>query len=117
MTKNPFKEILSVPYSQFFIICIVVNLAVVAFIVLLRNTLPPVVPLLYGLPVGEEQLVPRILLIIPSLIVTFLTIVNMIIGKLFGGVFIQKVFVGLTIAISLLSLVTTLKIFFLVGSF
>ncbi len=117
MKKNFLKEIFSVPYKEFFGFCLLFNVCVAALIIIFKNTLPPVVPLMYGLPVGEEQLVPRILLTVPSVVSIILIIINMVIAKLLGGTFVQKVLVGLTMAITLLAAVTTVKIFFLVASF
>lgn len=117
MKKSFFRELFSLPYKEFFGICLLVNLGVIGFVVLLRNNLPPVVPLMYGLPVGEEQLVPRLFLIAPSVISIILIVINILIAKFSGGSFIQKVLVGLTMAVTLLALVTTLKIFFLIASF
>lgn len=117
MKKSFLKEIFSVPYKEFFGFCLLFNICVIAIIVLFKGMLPPVVPLMYGLPVGEEQLVPRLFLTVPSAISMILIVINMTIAKLLGGAFIQKVLVGLAIAITLLSAVTTMKIFFLVASF
>jgi len=117
MKKNFLKEVFSLPYKEFFGFCLLVNIGVIAFVLVLGGMLPPVVPLMYGLPVGEEQLVAKGFLTIPSAVSVILIIVNVIIAKFSSASFIQKVLVGLTIAITLLSAVTTMKIFFLVASF
>lgn len=117
MKKNFLKGIFSLPYKEIFGFCLLVNILVALFIVFFKNFLPPVVPLFYGLPVGEEQLVPRIFLTVPSIVATVLIIINIFIAKVSSGNFIQRVLVGLTMTLTLLASVTTMKIFFLVASF
>lgn len=117
MKKNLFGEIFSLPYREFFFSCFAANLAVAVTILVLQNNLPPVVPLLYQLPIGEEQLVSRIFLIIPSLAALLILAVNLFLLKISKDSFVQKVLVGLSIAITLLASITSIKIFLLVGSF
>lgn len=117
MKKSFLKEIFSLPYKEIIGLCLVINIIVAILVIALKSFLPPVVPLFYGLPVGEEQLVPRFFLTIPSFSAILLIIINTIIAKFSSGSFIQKVLIGLTMAITLLASITTLKIFFLVASF
>jgi len=82
-----------------------------------QSNLPPVVPLLYGLPYGEEQLVPKLFLLSPLVVGLVILILNTVIIKFTKDNFSQKALLYLIIATSLLSIVTVTKIVFLVGSF
>lgn len=104
----------SLPFKEFFIVCLAVNLTVGVAILVSQSSLPPVVPLLYGLPVGEEQLVPRILLVLPSLAAFLLVAANACVSSFLKDSFVHKVLVGISIALTLLASITTIKIFFLV---
>lgn len=99
------------------IICIVVNVLTILVIILLKNSLPPVVPLFYGLPVSVDELTTNIGLIIPSLISICLIIINIIVAKGTKDTFLEKIFTGLIIAVTALSLITIIKIITLVGVF
>jgi hypothetical protein len=98
-------------------ICLVANLLTGLIILLLQSRIPPSVPLFYGLPQGEEQLVQNTFLILPPLIALVIVGVNIFLGKVTKDKFLQKVLTGLTILCSALSSVTVIKILLLVGSF
>ena len=93
-----------------------VNLFLIIFVLAMLTFLPPVVPLLYGLPKGEEQLVPKIFLVLPGLCAQAILILNVALIKFLNDGFLAKSLFYLLIAICALSVITTLKIVFLVGS-
>jgi hypothetical protein len=111
---NPFKFL---PYFKISIFVLLINTLIIALILYLRKSLPPVVPLYYGKPAGEEQLGSSLSLLLPPAISIILTIINSIFAKLTSDPFLQQVLIGLTIVVSVLSTITVLKIIFLVGSF
>ncbi len=111
------EKLTPLPFKEYFIGSLILNLVIAVLVLVLRGMLPPVVPLFYGLPTGEEQLVSNYFLTIPSLIALFLTTINAFITKFFKDTFTHKVLIGLTVAITLLASITTIKIFFLVASF
>lgn len=117
MKRISLGKAISFPFRSYFVVFLGLNLAVIILVLSLQSKLPPVVPLFYGLPTGEEQLVPKMFLITPLLIAIAITIANIFILKITKEAFIQKVFVGLTLAVTLLAIITTVKIFFLVASF
>jgi len=94
-----------------------INLLLVIIVIALRSFLPPVVPLFYGLPSGESQLVPSLgLLIVPG--VSFLiTILNITVALSFKDEFFKKTLIVSSALISVLALIAVLKIIFLVGYF
>ncbi len=93
----------------------VVNLLVILGILLLQSHLPPVVPLFYGLPYGDEQLANTWALIIPPLVALAFIGANIFISKTSKEEFIKQILVGLTIATTALSTITVVRIILLVG--
>lgn len=112
-----FKDIL-IPYKNYVATSIFINLIIVVSILILRSSiLPPQVPLFYGLAQGEEQLAPSAALTIPSLVSILILLINIAISFLFTDEFLKKTLVISGIATTFFSVITTLKIAFLVGSF
>lgn len=99
------------------VLLIIVNLATILAVLLLKNNLPPVVPLLYGLPQDEAQLVPNYALTVPAAISLVLTIANSLLSLTTKSQFIPKMLLGTSATITILSTITTLQIIRLVGSF
>lgn len=97
--------------------CLLVNLGLIAFVVFSQNYLPPVVPLLYGLPLSEEQLVPKLFLTTPAIAAMLVVAINfLLIRTAIKNSFLQKVLVSVFVLASILSSITILKIIYLVGS-
>jgi len=112
------KKILAVvPYKEIVIPAVSVNILVLLFTLLVQRNLPPIVPLFYGLPTGEEELAQKIFLVIPSLVSLLIILVNVTLIKYAKDSFLPKVLVGLIIGSTILGAITTIKIIFLVGSF
>lgn len=116
--KSSLEKLLpSIPFRQYLAVAFAVNLLVILAVVLLKNSLPPVVPLFYGLPRGAEQLGTRTMLALPALISTSIIVVNTILIIQIDNPFLQKVFLALIITSTALSTITVIKIIALVGSF
>lgn len=92
-----------------------INVGVAGLILLLQHRLPPQIPLFYGNPAGEEQLVGRIWLILPPIVSVLITAINSAGCILIKDSYLQKVLIGTTIAVTTLSTITIAKILFLVG--
>lgn len=103
-------------YKNPIIFVFFVNLLLIVFAVSMQAFLPPVVPLLYGLPKGEEQLVPKIFLALPAIASEAVLIINALLIRFLKDDFLQKSLFYLIVAVCALSAITTLRIFFLVGS-
>ncbi|HEX6976913.1 MAG TPA: hypothetical protein VF185_00955 [Patescibacteria group bacterium] len=93
----------------------VVNLLIILVILLLQPHLPPVVPLFYGLPYGDEQLANTWALIIPPFVALAFIGANIFISKTSKEEFIKQILVGLTVVVTALSAITVLRIILLVG--
>ncbi|MEJ2441565.1 MAG: hypothetical protein P8Y06_01440 [Patescibacteria group bacterium] len=86
-------------------------------VVLVQIFLPPQIPLFYGLPEGEAQLAPSLSLIIPSLVSLVIMITNITISYFLKDEILKKFLITTAIGVSIFSIVTTIKIVLLVGSF
>jgi len=105
------------PFRQYVIYAVFGNIIVVLLTLLVHRWLPPEVPLFYGKPEGEEQLASSWLLVLPSLVSLLILFVNLAISSLTKSDFLKKTLVLAGIGACLFSIITTLKIIFLVGSF
>lgn len=104
------------PFTRYIIAAVIINLIVIIFIFILKNFIPPEVPLLYGRPEGEEQLVSMAWLTIPQFISLGVIITNCLLAYIINEDFLKKVLVLFSLLVSAFSVITTLKIIFLVGS-
>lgn len=106
-----------VPFKKILIPAIFFSLGTIALTLFLQKSLPPEVPLFYGLPRTEEQLVPSLSLIIPSLASIAIIVVNLLISQFLKDDYLRKVLVLVGVTGVFFATITTLKIIFLVGSF
>jgi hypothetical protein len=105
------------PFRGFVVAALALNiLSVLAFFVL-RGNIPPVIPLLYGRPSGESQLVPSLGLLVAPGISLFFLAVNLLISGFVGDIFAKKLLITAGLLLSLLTSITLFKIIFLVGFF
>jgi len=107
----------NIPFKKYLIISLSANFIFILLCLIAQLFLPPEIPLFYGLPEGKEQLAPTLSLIIPSAFSLILSFFNLLIAALLKDEFLRKALVVVSIAVFFLSLITTVKIFFLVGSF
>lgn len=94
-----------------------VNILIILSVILAQRFLPPEVPLFYGLAEGEDQLAPRLFLLIPSLASLVILTINSLISSRVEDIFIKKALILAAIGTTFFAAITTLKIMFLVGSF
>ncbi len=94
---------------------VLVNLIVISLIVIFKHRLPPVVPLFYGLPTGEGQLASNLFLILPPAVALIILLTNNFLAHLVKDSFLQKILICAGLTITILSLVTCVRIFFLVA--
>ena len=105
-----------IPYLNYVGVILAVNVILAVTIMLIRDRIPPTVPLFYGRPRGVEQLAPQIFLLIPPGLSILVTILNTIMMAITEDKFIKKVLIGIAFAATLLSTITVSKIILLVGS-
>ncbi len=83
----------------------------------LKDFLPPVVPLFYGGASGEGQLVPTLGLLIAPGVALIITLLNIGLSTITKDDFSKKALAIAAFVVSILTTVTIIKIFFLVGFF
>ena len=105
-----------VPFAGFVLASFAINILIILLVVALGSFLPPEIPLLYGLPEGQDQLVSTYYLAIPALVSLVITIVNIILGIIISDSLSKKALILISLVITLFSTITTIKIIFLVGS-
>jgi len=113
--KKP-KTKRNIPFGQFLIYGISINLILIILIFIFRNNLPPQIPLFYGLPEGEEQLASSLTLALPSLLSLIILLLNLGLSFIIQEEFIKRALILSSLLVALFSLITTFKIFFLVGN-
>ena len=106
----------NIPYRSVVLGLTISNILIIAFLMLFKKNLPPVVPLLYGKPYGAEQIVPQVFLVLPEIVAIVLIIINSLLSIKTKEEFLQKVLVGSMIVYTLLGAITTIRIIFLVGN-
>ena len=114
-TKNIGAKKVSVPKTVIFLV--VLNIAIIVLITLLNNKLPPELPLFYGLAYGKEQLAPSYYLVLPSAVALLTIIVNTVISFFLEDSFLKTTLLIANFAVTFFSIITTIKIVLLIGSF
>lgn len=105
------------PLKHLFIISLIINLVLILSGLFAKLILPPEIPLFYGLPKNEDQLAKSIYIILPALISIIITIFNTVLSIISSNIYLKKTLAFASISITILSVVATYKIIFLVGSF
>lgn len=106
-----------IPFNRPLLVMMILNLLTIVAVFLFLRKIPPYAPLFYGLPAGENQLVPSFLLIIPSLISLLIIIINSLITFFLKDNFLKRVLIIGAIGVSIFTLITTFKIIYLIGYF
>jgi len=104
-------------YGIWYLRAALISALIAISVIILQGILPPEIPLYYGLPKGQDQLVSTISLIIPSIVSLLIVLLNFIISLFVKDDFIQKILIFTAFACLFLSTITTIKILFLVGNF
>jgi len=117
IAKNKNVIVEKIPFKDFVGGIILINILIIALVALVQIVLPPQIPLFYGLPEGEAQLTPSLSLVIPSLVSLVIMVINIAISYFLKDEILKKFLITTAIGVSIFSIVTTVKIVFLVGSF
>lgn len=112
-----FRKIFVIPLRNYLLPALFLALAMPAFVFLLRDSLPPQVPLFYGQAEGETQLAPWWMLTLPSFTSVSISLLNFILAVFVSDEFLKKVLLVTSVACAFFAIITTVKIIFLVGSF
>ena len=106
-----------VTYYKFFLVAGVLALVSILCILIAKSFLPPVIPIFFGKPTGDEQLASYwFLFTIPGISIIISTI-NIIVSTSGKDEFIKKVLAVGSFLISFMATVTVTKIILLVGFF
>ncbi len=114
-TKKTSDRKATVPKAVIYLV--VLNITIIVLITLLNSKLPPELPLFYGLAYGKEQLAPSYYLVLPSVVALVIIIINTVISFFLEDSFLKTSLLITNFAVTFFSIITTVKIIFLVGSF
>lgn len=84
-------------------------------IFVLLSYLPPLIPLFYGKPVGVEELAQKNFLFLVPTIAIIISVLNFIISKSVKDEFLQKILAVGSFIVSIMALVTVIKIILLIA--
>ncbi len=106
-----------IPFRNYAYFSLFASLTTIFAGVLPLKKLPPQVPLKDGLPEGEAQLAPALGLILPCLVSLGILIINVMACFFMEDEFLKKALILTSIGVTFFTVITTIKIIFLVGSF
>lgn len=107
----------NLPLKNVGYLSLVLGIVSIITIILAYNFLPPVVPLLYGLPSGQSQLVPKLILFIAPVVGILVTFLNLLIARFAKDIFFKKTLIIAGAFITILATIATIKTILLVGFF
>lgn len=105
------------PLKNLFVISIILNLLFIFIGLVSTLILPPQIPLFYGLPKNSSQLANSLSIIIPSSAAMIMIIINAIVSINLDSQYLKRVMAFASLSVTILSIIATYKIIFLVGSF
>lgn len=109
-----FKDLV---FKNYYYSSLVLSVLSAILIFIFKGMLPPVVPLLYGSPVGDGQLVPGLGLLLAPGVSLGITIGNMFLSRGVKDIFFKRILAISSVLVAILATITVVKIFFLVGYF
>jgi len=105
------------PLKNYLYLSAGLSLFLALIVLVVRNYLPPEVPLFYGKPVGEEQLIPNLgLLIVPGVLLLII-FTNTVLSVITNKPFLKKALIISALFVTIVAAITIFKIIFLVGFF
>ena len=107
----------NIPFVKSIYASFILNTLTLVLVLVLKDYLPPEVPLFYGSPEGENQLTTSLYLIIPSVSSFLILAINLLLAFISQDDLLKKMLLTVVLAVSILSTITTIKIVLLVGSF
>ncbi len=106
-----------IPFKDFVIASVFVNILMIVIVLLSQRWLPPQVPLFYGKPSGDEQLASSLALTLPSIVSLLILLIDVAFAVVLKDEFLRKTLILAAIVTTFFAAITTIKIIFLVGSF
>lgn len=111
---NP--EFGNLPLNKLLLASFIISAITAVLGLLAQIVLPLQIPLYYGLPQTTAQITPSILIVLPSVVSIFTTIINTILSIKIHDNYLKRTLAFASITVAILAVVTTYKIIFLVGS-
>lgn len=105
------------PFRNYFLAAIIINVGVFLSLMFLWNFLPPLAPLFYGRPVGEAQLTKTLGLFLAPGTSLLITVLNLSLSFWVKDSFFRKLLAVAAIVVAVLTAITIVKIIVLVGFF
>ncbi|HLE49203.1 MAG TPA: hypothetical protein VI819_04220 [Patescibacteria group bacterium] len=93
------------------------NIIVIIGVLLFQKNLPPEIPLNYGLPRSTKQLAMPLEIIIPLIISLLIIIINNILAMITENNYLKRVLIIASYFTTIMSIITVVKIVFLIGIF
>jgi hypothetical protein len=103
-------------YYKIVVALLGVNMLAVLAVVLLREKLPPSLPLWYGSAAGDKQLAAKTLLVLPPFIAMGIVVLGSVITKFLDDTFLKQVVIGIGILSTILASIAVAEIVVLVGN-
>ncbi len=105
------------PFVNLIYTSILINVLSIGAIFILKNFLPPEVPLFYGLAEGVDQLTNINGLLVAPIVSLAVVILNAIIASLINSELLRKTLIVTGFSVTIFALVTLIQITLLVGYF
>lgn len=104
----------NIEFPHLTLIVLSLNVVFIVILILISKDLPPQVPLYYGLPRGEQQLISPAALVLPIVLSSLFIVINNIVAYFIESLFLKRVLVFGSCFVSLLSIITIVNIIFLI---
>lgn len=106
----------NLPQRNYFKFALILLLITFIIACLSQLILPPQIPLFYGLPQGSAQTTTPIWILLPSVIGLVINLINSYLSIVISDIYLKKTLAIASLAVSILALITTVKIVMLVGN-
>lgn len=117
LAQKKTEELSKTPMTKVLYLAVLVSILTILLVILTMGSLPPQIPLFYGLAEGEERLSHPAGLLIPAITALGITIINALIILKIKNDLMQKSLVLASFVVAIFACVTSVKIILLVGSF
>ena len=117
--KNTDRKLVAsgLPFKRIGTLSLAIDSLAIFVSLLFQNNLPPEIPLFYGKPRGNEQLLPKIYLVLPPATALIATMVNVGVAKIIKDKFLQKLLTSTVAVTSVMAAFAVYKTLSLVGNF
>jgi hypothetical protein len=106
----------NIPFKSYFYFSLGLNFASILLILAIRSVLPPIVPLFYGLPVGENQLANSLELLIGPSVGLTISLINLVLARLVKEDLLKRIlmlsgaFISLILGIAVVQIILLIHV-------